>query len=140
MLREQGDDLADFLATDPRGQKIPPYFVSLCDHLVNEQEIMKTQVAALERHVEHVRDIIHLQQDYSRTRGLTESVPIQEIIDDALRLNSEQNAKYGIEIQTSYQFLPPCWVDRHRLLQILINLLSNAHHALIAHGQSPQNH
>ncbi len=138
MIQEQGDDLAAFLTRDPRGQKIPAYFVSLSEHLVGEQQTMLTHMADLERHIEHVRQIIHIQQDYSKTHGLIESVNISEIIVDALRFNREQNARYDIDVQTSFEPLPECWIDRLRLLQILTNLLSNARHALVAQAQSPK--
>lgn len=131
MIQDQGEHLARYLTEDPRGQKVPTFLISLSEHLVRENEQNAADTKALERHVQHVRDIIHLQQEYSRTRGLTESVSIQEVIEDALWLNSAQIAKYGILIKKELVPLPPCWIDRHRLLQILINLLSNARHALM---------
>ncbi|MEJ2661459.1 MAG: HAMP domain-containing sensor histidine kinase [Desulfobacteraceae bacterium] len=87
---------------------------------------------ALERHVQHVRDIIHLQQDYSRTRGLTEPGHLVTIIEDALQLCCEQIAKHDIRVEKDYLSLPECWMDRHKLLQILINLFTNACNAVIA--------
>lgn len=131
MIQDQGEHLARYLTEDPRGRKVPAFLISLSEHLGQENEQNAADIMALERHVQHVRDIIHLQQDYSRTGGLTESVNIQEVIEDALWLNSEQTTKYGIMVKKELSPLPPCWIDRHRLLQILINLFSNARHALV---------
>ncbi|MBT8341589.1 MAG: HAMP domain-containing histidine kinase [Desulfatitalea sp.] len=138
LIENQGDRLSTYLTTDPRGIKIPDYLVSLSRHLADEKAHMMKSVTALERHIEHVRDIIHLQQDYSRTRGLTESVAIAEIIEDALTLNTEPNAKYGIKVQKEFEPLSLCLIDRHRLLQILINLISNARHAMIISENRPR--
>ena len=132
LIEERGDKLADYLATDPQGRKVPTYLLSLSDHLVKEQVGFLKDVQTLDRHVRHVRDIIHLQQDYSRTRGLTEPVQIETIIEDALQLNQQQNAKFDIQVEKDYAALPECWMDRHKLLQILINLFSNARHAVMA--------
>ena len=54
------------------------------------------------------------------------------IIEDALQLSREQIAKHDIKIEKDYISLPECWIDRHKLMQILINLFSNACNAVIA--------
>jgi signal transduction histidine kinase len=131
IIQDQGEHLAQYLTEDPRGRKVPDFLLSLSEHLLNENQQNAADIKALERHLQHVRDIIHLQQDYSRTRGLTDSMSIKDVIEDALWLNSEQNKKHGILIEKDCEPIPPCWIDRHRLLQILINLLSNARNALV---------
>ena len=138
LIEEQGDTLGQYLTTDPKGCKVPAYLLSLSDHLAKEQVSLLKDVQTLERHVNHVRDIIHLQQDYSRTRGLTEPVYIETIIEDALQLNREQNAKFDIRIEKDFAKLPECWIDRQKLLQILINLFSNARHAVMAKENGPK--
>jgi signal transduction histidine kinase len=132
LIEKQGDTLSEYLTSDPQGRKVPAYLRSLSDHLAREQSDFLKDLKALERHVQLVRNIIHLQQDYSRTRGLTESGHVVTIIEDALQLCREQIAKYDIRIEKDYVSLPECWLDRHKLLQILINLLSNACHAVMA--------
>ena len=138
LLDERKGELADFLARDPRGKKVPAYLSALCTHLNDERQSMLGDLQSLDRLVQHVRDIIHLQQDYSRASGLIESVGIREVIDDALQFNAELNAKYGILIQKEIEDLPDCWADRHRLMQILINLISNAQHALSQSDAQPK--
>jgi signal transduction histidine kinase len=132
LIDDRGDELGDYLANDPRGRKVPAYLRTLCDHLAAEQSDFMKDLNMLERHVQHVRDIIHLQQDYSRTRGLTEPVHVVTVIEDALRLSREQITKLDIQVEKDYMSLPECWMDRHKLLQILINLFSNACHAVAA--------
>ena len=138
LMAEQKGDLADFLTTDPRGQKVPTYLAALCTHLNNEKKAFLTDLKALERLVQHVRDIIHLQQDYSRASGLIETVGIREVIDDALHLNTELNDKHGIAIIKEIESIPECWADRHKLMQILINLISNAQQALVQSNSNPK--
>lgn len=130
IIEEQGDTLGKYLTSDPKGRKVPAYLCSLSDHLAKEQSDFLKDLKALERHMQLVRNIIHLQQDYSRTRGLTESGHVVTIIEDALQLCREQIVKYDIRVEKDYMSLPECWLDRHKLLQILINLLSNACHAV----------
>jgi signal transduction histidine kinase len=138
MVQEQGESLGDFVSNDPRGRKVPAFLTSLAEHLTKERADFLNELETLERHVQHVRDIIHLQQDYSRTRGVTEPVRIQQVIEDALELIAEKNAEYGILVQKSFEPLPECWMDRHKLLQILINLISNARDAVMPKQSNPK--
>ena len=132
LLEEQKTDLAGFFANDSRSGQIPDYLSTLGDYLISERKSFISDLGTLERLVGHVRDIIHLQQDYSRASGMVESVGIRDVIEDALQLNSELSGKHQIQITTTLEDLPDCWVDRHKLMQILINLISNAQHALAA--------
>ncbi len=130
LISDKGDRLGDYLTGDPKGRRVPAYLLSLFDYLTKEQARLLRDVQTLERHVQHVRDIIQLQQDYSRSRGLTEPVHIEAVIEDALQLNQEQNAYFDIQVEKQYAQLPECWLDRHKVLHILINLFSNAYHAM----------
>ena len=132
LIKERGEGVGEYLTRDPQGRKVPAFLCSLSDHLSKEQLDFSKDLQALERHVQHVRDIIHLQQDYSRTRGLTEPGHLVTIIEDALQLCREQIAKHDIRVEKDYLSLPECWMDRHKLLQILINLFTNACNAVIA--------
>ena len=135
MLEEPKKDLADFFTNDPRGRHVPAYLSALCTHLIDEKNTLASDLGALERLVQHVRDIIHLQQDYSRPSGMIESVGIHGVIEDALQLNSELSTKHNIlNHHRAWKTCPIAGADRHKLLQILINLISNAQHALVAAG------
>jgi signal transduction histidine kinase len=137
LIEEQGDAFADYLTTDPQGRKVPAYLCSLSDYLAKEQSDLLNDLQILEQHMQHVRDIIHLQQDYSRTRGLTDPVLIETIIEDALQFNREAIAKFDIRIEKHYAPLSQCLLDRHKLMQILINLFSNAYQAVATDETGP---
>jgi len=59
-------------------------------------------------------------------------VYLPPLIDEALRLHAVSYERLGIRIERDYANIEPLLIDRHRLLQILVNLLSNARDALIA--------
>jgi C4-dicarboxylate-specific signal transduction histidine kinase len=60
-----------------------------------------------------------------------EQVAVPQLIDEALRLHAVSFERLAIRIVRDYADVPLIFVDRHKLLQILINLLSNARHALV---------
>jgi signal transduction histidine kinase len=55
---------------------------------------------------------------------------VPQLIEEALRLHAVSFERNGIHVERQYSQVPPIEVDRHKLLQILVNLLSNARHAL----------
>jgi signal transduction histidine kinase len=130
LLEEQGDQLASFISQDPRGRKTTAFLSALGAHLEDEQQALMNNLAALERHVQHIQEIVHLQQSYSRVAGLTERVNVADVIQDAIELNRDGLDKQGISVQRDLPPLPGTILDRYKLLQILINLISNAKQAL----------
>src|SRR5262249_8760375 len=80
---------------------------------------------------EHIKSIVSMQQKHARTAGAVEQVAVPQLIDEALRLHAVSFEQLGIRILRDYSDVPLIFVDRHKLLQILINLMSNARHALM---------
>ena len=77
-----------------------------------------------------------MQQQHARYGGMVEQVTVPQLINDALRLSAGAFERLGIDVQREYADVPPIEVDRHKLLQILGNLLSNARHALKGRGDA----
>ncbi len=130
MFEEHSNDLAAFLTTEDRGKKLTTFMTNLSQELVEEQTRQLESLAELTKHVQHVADIIQLQQSYSKTKGITEPASIAELIDDAVKINAEAISRNKIEVKRSYAELPIMLLDRHKVLQILTNLISNAIYAL----------
>jgi signal transduction histidine kinase len=130
LMENQGDNLPDFIANDPRGRKLPVYLSGLSAHLHEDHRAITDGLNDLERHIMHIQDIVRLQRSYSRTIGLTERVDVVEVIDDAVALNKATVRRHGIRIDKELASIPKVLLDRHKLLQILTNLISNAKQAL----------
>jgi len=134
LLREHTEDLAAFLTTDPRGTKLPAYLSALSAQLAADREAVLTELQALGESVEHIKSIVSMQQKHARFGGVMEWVQVPQLINDALRLAAGSLDQLGIQVRCEYAEVPPILVDRHKLLQILLNLLSNARHALVEQG------
>ena len=131
LLRENREDLASFLTRDERGARLPEYLATLAEHLADEQTAVMAELKSLTGNIEHIRDIIATQQTYAGVSGVTEVLDLAQVADDALRLGLAGAERHGIRITREYATLPPITVERHKLLQILTNLLRNASHALL---------
>jgi C4-dicarboxylate-specific signal transduction histidine kinase len=70
-----------------------------------------------------------MQQNYAKVSGVTETVPVVELIDDALRMNAGEFERHGVQLVRDFQSSPVVTVEKHKVLQILVNLLRNAKYA-----------
>ena len=128
LLTEQEDRLEAFLRNDPRGREIPRYLAQLGEHLVAEKHTQHTEMQAIVTHVEHIGKIVAAQQSYAHRGGISEEVDVAELIDNAIVLNFA--GETDVTVNRDYQVTPQLTLDRHKVMQILANLLSNARHAL----------
>jgi PAS domain S-box-containing protein len=131
LLRDHAPDFGAFFSSDPQGQKLPSYLIAVADSLVEEREAMRRELLALSESIEHIKSIVSMQQKYARTVGALEQIRVPQLIEEALRLHAVSYERLGIRVERDYADVPPILVDRHKLLQILINLLSNAQQALV---------
>jgi len=56
------------------------------------------------------------------------------LLEDALKLEGSAMVRHGIDVARQIDAVPPVIVDRHKTLQILVNLLRNAKQAMTANG------
>ena len=71
-----------------------------------------------------------MQQGYAGLSGVVESVSIKDVIEDALKINATAFGRHGIQLIREYVPVPPMVLEKHKLLQILVNFLSNAKKAM----------
>jgi signal transduction histidine kinase len=129
--------LSAFLHTD-RGKVLPTYLSSVSKRLIEENARMLEELGSVNRHVDHIKTIVAMQQSYAQPTGVRELLVIGAVIDDALQMGEASFVRHGIEVIRDDASAIAVVTDRHRLLQILINLISNARHALKEHGAPPQ--
>jgi signal transduction histidine kinase len=130
------DDLADFVARDAKGRQIPGFVKQLSEHLQQERAEVLGEVASLTRQIDHIKEIVVMQQDYARVSGVVETVDPRQLVEDALRIHGGAYDRHGVKVIREFQELPPVTVDKHKVLQILVNLLSNAKYACDAEAQA----
>lgn len=130
LMAEHEHDLGVFLTSDPQGQRLPGYLRKLSGILTEENAAVRGELEQLGKHVEHIKEIVAMQQSYARATGFLEDVPPASLIEDALQLNRVSFNRHGIDITSDIPPVPAVRVDKHKVLQILINLLRNAKHAV----------
>ena len=130
LLRQNEKDLAAFLTTDTKGKQILTYLDTLAGHLTTAQTNALEELENLTKNVEHIKEIVAVQRNYARQVGMTEAVEVVELVEDALRMNATALARHEVKAVRQYDAHPPVIQgDKHKILQILVNLIRNAKQA-----------
>jgi len=130
MLQEHSSELLDFLTHDPKGQHVVPYLAKLARCLGEERQVMLRELDLLTKYVEHINEIVATQQSYGKVSGLTEVVSLPQLVDDALLIVEPGLKRHNIHLKCEHEAVPAMAVDKHRVFQILLNLLRNAEQAI----------
>jgi C4-dicarboxylate-specific signal transduction histidine kinase len=130
LMLAQGEALGRFMQDDARGRQLPGYLAKLAEHLIAQQRTLSEETARLAGNIEHIKEIIQVQQSYGKAVGVIQQLRPQDVMDEALRLNVASLQRHTVEIERHFADLPAMPIDRHKVLQILVNLISNAKHAI----------
>lgn len=130
LLREHERDLARFLKEDPKGKAVPNYLKDLAEILMQDKREMQSEIDSLVKNIEHIKVIVGMQQSYAKIGGVLEPMDPKDLAEDAIQINSAGFDRHQIQLIRDFHPVRKVLVDRHKVLQILVNLLNNAKHAL----------
>jgi signal transduction histidine kinase len=130
MLEEHAGNLDGFLRDDPRGKRMFELLRGLVAHFQQQHQQLGAEVTSLHESINHLTSVIHAQQSHARSIGLLETVAVNELVDAALDLQAPAWSQLGITLERHLAELPPLHIDKHKAIEILVNLVSNARHAV----------
>jgi two-component system NtrC family sensor kinase len=129
-MNEHAAELGDFLTHDEKGRTLPGYLNKLVATLAAEKQSIAEELNSMTRSIDHIKEIVATQQSYSGATSLVQSVQIKELMEDALRMNAASIARHRITVIKEFADVPALMLDKHLVLQILVNLIGNAKHAM----------
>ncbi|NUT83006.1 MULTISPECIES: DAHL domain-containing protein [Pseudomonas] len=138
MMNEHAEDLGQFITLDEKGRLLPRYFNELVDSIAAEQAVLIDELAQLTKSIDHIKEIVTTQQTYAGAARLIEPLNVSDLFEDALRMNSGALSRHHVTVIKDYQDVPAIMGDKHRLLLILINLISNAKFAMSHISEHPR--
>ncbi|HLH56907.1 MAG TPA: PAS domain S-box protein [Verrucomicrobiae bacterium] len=135
LLSQHAADLSSFLTSDSRGRRVPEFISQLASALTTEQGLLLSELESLRKNVGHIKEIVGMQQSYARVSGLSEMVDVAHLVEDTLSMNAASFENSGLEFVRDFSEVPPINTDKHKVLQILINLIRNAKFACRESGR-----
>jgi PAS domain S-box-containing protein len=136
LLSEHPAGAGKFLSEDPRGRHVPDYLAALGAQLMSDQREALEELALLRDNLEHIKDTVMMQQSYAKLCGVAETVEVAALVEDSLRLNAGAFERHGVRLKREFGNVPAITVDKHKVLQILVNLVRNAKYACDESGRA----
>jgi C4-dicarboxylate-specific signal transduction histidine kinase len=135
LLRENHSNVAAFLTVDPKGKRIPEFLESLARHAIDERDRLLKEITDLQKNIDHIKDIVSMQQTYATMAGVVEPLDPVMMMEDSVRMNAGALVRHEVQVMRDFQFCPPILGEKSKVLQILVNLIRNAKYACDEAGQ-----
>ena len=128
---------AGFLgASTRRAKRFPAYLKRSAAIWSRSRAETLKELGSLQHNINHIKEIVAMQQEYSRLAGFTESVKLADLVEDALRLNEIALRVTACNWSASFTKTATVVVEKHKVLQILVNLIRNAKYACDDSGKA----
>jgi len=130
LLEEHAADLGTFLTEDPKGKQVTDYLSQVSRLLVAEHEQDHAELLSVKRGLDHIRELIAMQQNYAKSPQGEEAVTPSELFDEALRISEASLGRNQLKIAREFETVPKIKVAPHKVIQILVNFIRNAKNAM----------
>jgi len=135
LIKSHKDELAHFITTDEKGQKLPQLIEMLSDQWRLENATLINETKQLQESVAHIREIVSRQQSLSGRLGINEQINISDLINNCLSFYVTNFKNAHILVSMNNEPYLEWTGDRSKITQILLNLIMNAEESLIAAEQ-----
>jgi signal transduction histidine kinase len=112
------------------------YITAIANQLTADRDTLLAELVTLRGHVEHVNRVITMQNGFARTGGVHEQVELATLVGEAVALGCPESGRHGLELVCHVEPDRSVMIDRHRVLQILVNLLANARDSVLEHHRA----
>jgi Na+/proline symporter/signal transduction histidine kinase len=129
LLEAHRADLGHFVQHDPQGQRLPGYLKNLAQHLTAEQGELLSELQSVNEKADHIKHVVGVQQEFAGVASFQQATDVAALLEDGIRINTLD--RDGVEIVREVADVPRVLLDKHKVLQILVNLLSNAKYAVL---------
>lgn len=130
MLEPHRQDPSAFLSGNPKANALPNFICELQQQLERENLSVREEISTLNQNIEHIKEVVAAQQSLARNTGVLEILDAASLMEDASRIHLASIERHGVIIEKQFAADAKVTTDRHTTLQILVNLISNAIHAV----------
>ena len=128
-LLEENVENCDYLLNDSKGKVLPGFIRLSAKTLGTTQEKLLAEFDNLRKHLDHVKTVVSMQQEYAGARNILKDLTVSSLVEDAIQIGEGSLRQSGVGVLTCFDKDFEATVEKHKVLQILINLIRNAKHA-----------
>jgi PAS domain S-box-containing protein len=134
LLNEHAHDLGEFVTHDPKGRRVLEFLDSLACHAAEERDRLVQEIASLQQNIDHIKEIVTMQQAYATMVGVVEPLDPVALMEDSLRMNAGALVRHDVAVVREFHPVPAVIGEKAKVLQILVNLIRNAKYACDERG------
>ncbi|MDB6089836.1 MAG: hypothetical protein JWN85_2620 [Gammaproteobacteria bacterium] len=134
LVEEHRSDLGAFVSSDERGKVLPRYLAELAKQLAADQMTALQELASLQGNIDHIKEIVAMQQRYAKLSGASDTIDVTHLVEESLRINTSGFERHAVAIVLYFAKVPQITLDKHKFLQILVNILLIAKDACASAG------
>lgn len=134
LLKENINQIEDFIVNNPKGKQLLSYYLKLEEPLKEEQKKVLSQSRRLNKKIDLISEVIAAQQSYAGASMEADQMSLEEMIDDALTLQSGAIERHELTIRKEMEPIDPITAHRTQLIHILVNIFKNAKEAMAENG------
>ncbi len=130
MLRENFENIEEFITKDPKGKKLLEYYLRLEEPLEDEHKSVTDHSERLYEKIVLINDVISAQQSYASSGASNSTVDLPQIIRDTFTLYSSSIDRHGIVLEEDFEEVSLVSAQKTKLIHVLVNLIKNAKEAM----------
>ena len=124
LMHDHANDLGTFMTEHEKGTQLPVYLNTLAEHLESERQTILDEFQSINENIAHIKQIVSRQQSFAGSASAIQPLDVSELLNDAWLMSVSEH--HDIDIVRAYADIPEVTMDKHKILQIVINLLRNA--------------
>lgn len=128
------DNLIEFFDKKSKGFLIPALLNELKKSIQEDTQNSLQELSRLSKNIDHIKTIITLQQSFASQPQFKEECSVEGLIDDALTLLEGELWVSGVNLTINRNNKGILVISKHKMLQVLINLIRNAKEAVVEAG------
>ncbi len=136
LIESHRHDLGGFFESN-KGQSVLNALGQVSDAFINSQTVFEEELSRVADQVAHLSVIVSQQNAFAKTERFDEFVDLNALVRQAIDMIGLRNLRLRL-IEELRPGLPQVVLDRHKVLQILFNLLKNAVEALHGTAREPE--
>ncbi len=136
VLESHKHDMAAFVTQNPQGKQLTSYLAQLAEHQLSRQKTCVNEIKSLQKNIDHIKTIVALQQSHAKISGPIEPIQLADLANDSLHIVAGVLRRSAIKVHREFETVGPALAEKHKVLQILVNLLRNAEQACVESGRT----
>tara|TARA_R110002111_G_scaffold261826_3_gene335803 strand:+ start:6402 stop:8291 length:1890 start_codon:yes stop_codon:yes gene_type:complete len=135
VMEQHLDDIGDYVTRNERGKHLPRFLIDVSHQISSEEELILEEVNSLIRNIDHIKAVVASQQKNAKgSAGVIEELSLVELLEDAININTASMERHSVKIIRQFDDIGPILTDKQLILQIVVNLISNAKYACMSSG------